>query len=505
MKKDIKGDVKKGIKRNLKKDTKKDSKKSSKKDGEVEKLITTLDFGVLVRIITKDDSEFKGLLLKSPDDNIVIIKLSNGYNVGITKDNIKDIVVEEEDNKVKGKSNEVSEEGGNKEEKFVDNNDNKPRVVILHTGGTIASRVDYKTGAVVASYKPEDLLRMFPELEGLAVINSELISNLMSENMRPEHYNIIAEHIKAWVDKGVDGVIITHGTDTMHYTSAALSFILENLSVPVVLVGAQRSSDRPSSDASYNLLNAVFFVKEAVKNNVSGVFVCMHETMDDPVSIIIHGCKVRKMHSSRRDAFKPINTRAIARVDYKKNHIEWITPLSNPNTNPNNNTNSNTLSKQSSSSKYNLVLKKINPNIKVGLLKAHPGLKHEIILSFKGYDGLVLEGTGLGHFPIIKTDDYTLENEKVFNALKELSKDTLLVMSSQTIFGRVDMNVYSPGRKLLEIGVLGNYSDMTPETTLIKLWWLLSNYSKEEIRDKNLIMKNFRGEVSTRTTTEFLD
>ena len=492
MKKDIKGDIKK----DLKKETKKGSR------GEVERLITTLDFGVLVRIITKDNSEFKGLLLKSPDDNVVIIKLSNGYNVGIAKDNIKDIVVEEENSKVKGKSNEVNEEGGNKEEKFVDNNDNKPRVVILHTGGTIASRVDYKTGAVVASYKPEDLLRMFPELEGLAIINSELISNLMSENMRPEHYNIIAEHIKAWVDKGVDGVIITHGTDTMHYTSAALNFILENLSVPVVLVGAQRSSDRPSSDASYNLLNAVFFVKEAVKNNVSGVFVCMHETMDDPASIIIHGCKVRKMHSSRRDAFKPINTKAIARVDYKKNHIEWITPLSNPHTNS---INSNTLSKQGSSSKHNLVLKKINPNIKVGLLKAHPGLKHEIILSFKGYDGLVLEGTGLGHFPIIKTDDYNLENEKVFNALKELSKDTLLVMSSQTIFGRVDMNVYSPGRKLLEIGVLGNYSDMTPETTLIKLWWLLSNYSKEEIREKNLIMKNFRGEVSTRTTTEFLD
>jgi glutamyl-tRNA(Gln) amidotransferase subunit D len=349
------------------------------------------------------------------------------------------------------------------------------KISILHTGGTIASKVDKETGGVSAKFSEKDMLKLYPEIKTIANINSRLVANMFSEDMNFNHYNLLAEEIQKEIKKGTEGIVITHGTDTLHYTSAALAFILENLPIPVILVGAQRSSDRGSSDATLNLLCALNFIAQT---SFQGVAICMHETMDDNACLILPGTKSRKIHSSRRDAFKSINTKPIARVTKQGNvgFIEKINKVENK----------------------KLELKLFDPKIKVGILKTHPNLSVEEVKFYSKFDGLIIEGTGLGHLPINKIDKFT--NEDVLNEIKKLKIP--IVMTSQCIFGRINMNVYSTGRKLLDANVLGNELDMTTETAFIKLAWLLSNH-KEEI--PSLIKQNLRGEISSRTSFDFLE
>jgi len=263
----------------------------------------------------------------------------------------------------------------------------------------------------------------------------------------------------------------------MHYSSAALAFILEDLPVPVILVGSQRSSDRGSSDAGLNLVSACYFI---ANSDFADVAICMHENLDDESCLILSGLKTRKMHTSRRDAFRPINTSPIARVNFNEKNISFI---------------KKDYKKRNKNKKLKLML--FNEKIKIGLIKTHTNMFAEEFLAYKDFDGLVIEGTGLGHLPNEEIDEYTKENKKIFNALADMIKKGLVVvMSSQTIYGRLQMNVYTPMRELQEIGVLGHLSDMTAETTFIKLAWLLSNYKKEEV--KELITKNLKGEISER-------
>jgi len=266
----------------------------------------------------------------------------------------------------------------------------------------------------------------------------------------------------------------------LHYTSAALALILQNIKIPVLLVGAQRSSDRGSSDAAINLISAAIFI---ANTKSAGVMVCMNENQNDFNCLIMNSLKTRKMHTSRRDAFRPINIPPIARVNYKTKKIEIITKQKIP----------------TKSQKFSLKL--FNENIKVGILKTYPGIKAELFSNFKDYDGLILEGTGLGHIPLVKFDKHTLENEKIHQALKKLTKP-IIAITSQCVYGRINTNVYSPGRTLQELGILGNQCDMTPETAYIKLAWLLSNYKKPEINE--LYSKNMAGEISSRTENIFL-
>lgn len=218
--------------------------------------------GDRVKIITKDEIR-EGILMPNEETNSVVIKLDSGYNIGIDNKRIKEIKIVEKYKKEKVKSQKE------------DNKDaNKPTISILHTGGTIASRVDYKTGGVVANFSPNEIIGMFPEIREIANINSKLIEQMLSEDMRFEHYQAIALAIKEEVKKNVNGIIITHGTDTLAYTSAALAFIFENLNIPILLVGAQRSSDRGSSDAAMNLICAAEFI---TKTDFCGVAICMHE------------------------------------------------------------------------------------------------------------------------------------------------------------------------------------------------------------------------------------
>ena len=239
-------------------------------------------------LIKTDTKSYEGTLMPNEETDAIVIKLSNGYNIGIRPDKVRELKVIEKLKPTKEAKEPLRQ------------NKNLPKITILHTGGTIASKVDYKTGGVVARFSPEEILRMFPELRDIANIDSRLISNMFSEDMRFAHYSLMAKEIEKEIQKGVCGIILTHGTDTMTYTSAALAFMFEGLPIPVVLVGAQRSSDRGSSDAAVNLLCAAEFI---AKTDFAGVAICMHENMSDNSCVILPATKTKKLHTSRRDAF----------------------------------------------------------------------------------------------------------------------------------------------------------------------------------------------------------
>ncbi|MBI4144924.1 Glu-tRNA(Gln) amidotransferase subunit GatD [Candidatus Woesearchaeota archaeon] len=417
--------------------------------------------GDRVRIVTNDES-IEGILL--PDESHYhVVKLDSGYNIGVDKKRVKDVKVLEAHKEKREKEHVVAAKKG------------LPSITILHTGGTIASKVDYETGAVTSRFTPDEILALFPELRDIANIDSRLVRNMASDDMRFAHYNILAKEVEKEVAKGVKGVIITHGTDTLHYTGAALSFALRNLPIPVILVGSQRSSDRGSSDAGVNLISAATFI---AATDFAGVGVCMHETTNDTTCVILPGVKCRKMHSSRRDAFRAINTTPWARVDHKTKNITFLrTDYPRPN------------------GTFNV--KPFKETLKVGLAFVHTNMYAEEFACFKGWDGLVIAGTGLGHAPISEIDAETKEHPKIFNAIKQLiTAGTIVAMTTQTIYGQVDMNVYAPGRKLLDLGVLGNLADMHPETAFIKLAWLLSNYPAAEAT--RLYGVNIAGELSER-------
>ncbi len=399
------------------------------------------------------------------DADTLVIKLSSGYNIGISKRNIKDVrLVSPAAEKAAITLAPVKK------------NSKLPTISILHTGGTIASKVDYRTGGVTARFTPQEILEMFPELREMSNIESRLIRNMWSEDMRFAHYNLMADEVEKEIKKGVDGIIITHGTDTMHYSAAALAFMLEDLPVPVILVGAQRSSDRGSTDAAGNLINATYFI---ANSDFAGVAICMHETSNDSSCLILPATKTRKMHTSRRDAFRPINTTAIARVSYDKKNVSFI---------------AKGYGKRSAAK---LKLTHFNEKLKVGLMKTHTNMYASEVAAYGDFDGLVIEGFALGQAPINKVDEFTEEHPRILAAIKELCKKMPVVMASQCIYGRLQMNVYSTARDLQAAGVVGNLDDMTPETTFIKLAWLLSNYKKEEVA--KLMTKNLRGEITARS------
>ncbi|MBD3361246.1 Glu-tRNA(Gln) amidotransferase subunit GatD [Candidatus Woesearchaeota archaeon] len=419
--------------------------------------------GDRVKIITSEQ-ELEGVLMPE-EKEFIVLKMDTGYNIGIDKKRVKEIALISHPPERETELPKTQPKTG------------LPKISILHTGGTIASKVDYTTGGVVAQFEPEKLIEMFPELRNIANIESRLVRNIMSENIRFAHYNIIAHEIKKEIENGSEGIIITHGTDTIHYTAAALSFMLKDLGVPVILVGAQRSSDRGSSDAALNLLSAALFI--TASKNFAEVAVCMHETKEDTTCLILPGTKCRKMHSSRRDAFKAINTEPWARVDFKAKKVDYLKTGFNER-------------------KAGVPeIREFKENLEVGIIKTYPNMFADIFQSYKKYDGLIIEGTGLGHIPIMEIDELTKEHTSIYNSVKELiANDVIVTLTTQCIYGEIDMNVYSPGRKLLDAGVLGNYCDMTTETAFIKLAWLLSNYPKHEV--KKLYSVNLVGEISKR-------
>lgn len=412
----------------------------------------------------KAGQSFEGTIVPSTNEKILALKLKSGYNAGMKIDSDLKIKKIGEGQKVgKAKTIKIEKKPG------------LPTISILHTGGTIASRVDYKTGGVYAAFGAEDLLTMVPEIGQIANFESRQISNTMSEDIIFKDYKKIAKAVEEEIKKGASGIIIGHGTDTLAVTAAALAFMLENLPVPVLLVGAQRSSDRGSSDAAMNLACASTFI---TKSDFAGVAICLHANTSDDKCAILPATKTRKMHTSRRDAFKAINDTQIALVDYNTGKIEFQKK------------------NYEKRSKKKLVLKDKFEE-KIGLLKTHVNMQPEIFEFFQKnkYKGLILEATGIGQAPT-----NTKEHGKNYKALKKfIEKGGIVVLTSQCIFGRVHPTIYTNCRRLANIGIIFG-EDMLTETALVKLAWLLGNYKKEQA--KELIGKNLRGEITQRTEME---
>lgn len=407
--------------------------------------------------ISTGDGKYKGIILprsETADQSHIVIKLRVGYNIGIAASKVRDIKIE-----------------GRKEahykipEKEFPVDPKKPRVKLLGTGGTIASRLDYRTGAVIPAFSPGELYGSVPELADYCNLETEKLYGVFSENMGPQQWIGTAEAIGKEIEKGVEGIVIGHGTDTMHHTAAILSFMVQNSPVPIVMVGSQRSSDRPSSDAALNLMHSV---KTAAESDIAEVMVCMFGPTSDNYGLLHRGTRVRKMHSSYRSTFRTIGDIPIAQVSREK-----ITPL-------------RTDYKRRRRDKNVLINTAFEE--KVSIVYYYPNMQPDIIDSLidNGYKGIVIAGTGLGHV-----------NKPLYPALKRaFDKNIAVYMTVQTLWGYVQMYVYDTGRDMMEIGVIPG-ANMLPEVAYMKLCWTLGQTTdREEV--KKIMMTPIAGEITER-------
>ncbi len=429
-------------------------------------MVTKPQPGSIVKIKTQKET-LQGTLLESPDSKVILLKLSSGYNIGIKKKDIKQIKTI----KKPEKQNEIKQINKLEKKQELKN------IALIVVGGTISSKLDSTTGAVKWLTNPNELLKFYPEIKDISNITKiEMPFMIASENMSYKHWKKIAKITQKLLNNtGIAGVIITAGTDFLHYISAALSFFLKNLNKPVVLTYSQRSSDRASSDARLNLICSA---KVAI-SNISEVMLVGHSSINDDFCYAMLGTKVRKMHTSRRDAFKPINTKPIAKIWADKNKPIKIL--------------ANNYRKRDNNKKVKLNIK-FNENI--ALIKYYPGQKPDFLNN--KYDGIILEGSGLGHLAT---------KEAKYNWLPKLKKaiksGTIICVTSQTIFGRVDPIVYSPGRQLAKTGVI-HLGDMLSETAYIKLGWTLAQ-TKDPKKVKEIMLKNISKEFNPKLGIEFIN
>ena len=406
-----------------------------------------------------DKGTFEGLLMpRTYENDIIVLKLDNGYNIGLNSKGAKIKLVEKTVKKIKEEKPEI----------------HKGEIAIFGCGGTIASKVEYKTGAVYPAISPQELKAAFPQLNNIATIHTKQIFSLFSEDLTVKHWQIIADAIIKEMKEGVKGIVLMHGTDVMHYSAAAISFMLQNLKVPIIFVGAQRSSDRPSSDNEINLLNAVYTAKQ----DFAEVAVCMHANTNDDFCHLHRGVRVRKLHTSRRDAFKSVNTLPIAKVDYKNNKFKVLNHF-----------------KTRDSKRETKIDTRMSDN--VTMVYFYPGMKPEFLKKLRDYDGIVIIGTGLGH---VATNPFNDKNTKsLVPEIKSLIDSNIpVVMAPQTIYGRLDMKVYTAGRILSDLGVIGDGCDWLPEVAYVKLAWVLG-HTKNMKKIREEMLTNMVGELSERS------
>jgi glutamyl-tRNA(Gln) amidotransferase subunit D len=402
-------------------------------------------------------ASFHGIILprqETADDRHIVLKLHSGYNVGIHVDKVTGI-----------------RELGYKEAKYqipeseFPFDPKKPRVILLGTGGTIASRLDYKTGAVIPAFSPGELYGAVPELADIANLTTKKLFGIFSEDMGPTQYIALANAIGDAVRDGYAGVVIGHGTDTLHHTAAVLAFMVQNPPIPIVLVGSQRSSDRPSSDAALNLMNAVF---TAAHGPIAEVMVCMFGPTSDQYDLLHRGTRVRKMHSSYRSTFRTIGERPLATVNTRE--VVPLTKAFNPR-------------RDDRTVTINAAFEE-----RVTLLYYYPNLQPDIIEAImeKGYKGLIISGTGLGHV-----------NRNLFPVLRRAVEGGMhIYMTVQTLWGYVHMNVYDTGRYLLDLGIIP-CENMLPEVAYVKLCWALGQ-SGDRDEVKRLMLTPIAGEITPR-------
>ena len=410
-----------------------------------------------VRCTNNAGSVFEGVILprsETFDDLHIVIKLKTGYNVGVHFDRVVSI-----------------EQVGFKEavykipEQEFPRRPNLPKVTLLGTGGTIASRLDYRTGAVIPAFTPGELYGAVPELADLCNLTTRKIFGVFSENMGWKEYVTLAEEIEKEIEAGTDGIVIGHGTDTMGHTAAILSFMVQNSPVPIVVVGSQRSSDRPSSDAALNLIHAV---KTAGEGDIAEVQICMFGPTSDRYGLLHRGTRCRKMHSSYRSTFRTVSDIPLAVVS--KDGFRHLGP---------------DFRRRDSARKI-----KIDTayDDRVTILYYYPGMDPDLVdaLVEKGYHGIVIAGTGLGHV-----------NTPLYPALDRAIKAGVhVVMTVQTLWGYAQMYVYDTGRDLLDIGVVP-LDNMLPETALMKLGWVLG-HTRDHGEVLTMMRKTINHEITPR-------
>jgi len=409
-----------------------------------------VDVGDSIKVVS--DLTYEGILMpryETSEDSHIVLKLKSGYNIGIELTEITNI-------------EKISSPKQIVEEKSVQKTDSSlPKILLLSTGGTIASKIDYRTGAVTPALTASDLNDAVPEIANIANIDAEVLFSEYSENLQPEHWVETAKKIESVANSDYKGIIIAHGTDTMHYSSTFLSFALSGLKIPVVFVGSQRSSDRPSSDAALNLIAATRLIAET---DAKGVYIVMHHNESDDTISCHLGTRVRKNHTSKRSAFETVgNDPAFLILNEKiiKNFTsEFFTEQSfNP---------------------------RLEIDTKVALVKYHPGYEPKQIdaLIDLGFKAIIFEGTGLGHV-----------GKTMYDAVKKANQHGLFLgMTSQCIDGRVKMTVYESGRDLLEMGIIP-LENMIPEVALVKTMWALGN-SEDKDELKKLLLENIASEFS---------
>jgi glutamyl-tRNA(Gln) amidotransferase subunit D len=393
--------------------------------------------------IESTQGRFHGLILprsETADDTHIVLKLASGYNVGLSAETITRIT-----------------EVGRREahykipEREFPTDPKRPNVSLFGTGGTIASRLDYRTGAVIPAFSPGELYGSVPELADICNLTTEKLFGVFSENMGPEQYRVLARRIGEAIEEGVDGIVVGHGTDTMHHTAAILSFMVQDSPIPIVMVGSQRSSDRPSSDAAINLINGV---RTAAEGDIAGVVVCMFGPTSDQYCLLHHGTRVRKMHSSYRSTFRTLGDVPLGMVD--ESGITYFKE------------------KYTKRRRDRHVTVNTAYEEKVTLLYYYPGMRPDIIDAIieKGYRGILIAGTGLGHV-----------NKPCYPALERAQKTGVHVyMTVQTLWGYCGMYVYETGRELMGLGVVP-CSNMLPEVAFMKLGWTLGQTDdREEVK-----------------------
>ncbi|HSD05481.1 MAG TPA: Glu-tRNA(Gln) amidotransferase subunit GatD [Nitrosopumilaceae archaeon] len=409
-----------------------------------------ISVGDLIIVVT--DSKYSGIVMpryEYSDDEHIVLKLKSGYNIGLEINKIKKVEVESSSSSIKKETIPQSQ-----------TNPNLPKILLISTGGTIASKIDYRTGGVTPVLTAAELNANVPEISNIANIDTEVLFSEYSENLLPEHWKKIAEKINSYTKSEYIGIIVAHGTDTMQYTASALSFALAGIPIPIALVGSQRSSDRPSSDAATNLIAATKFLIEC---NIGGIYVVMHNTTSDDEIACHWGTRVRKNHTSKRNAFQTVGGNPAFIVNQDK--IE-----KNP---------------QFNYTKKDY-LPRINFDTRVALVKYYPGLSPKIIdhIIEDGHKAIIFEGTGLGHVGKVMYDSVS----------KAKKKGLFIGMTSQCIDGMVSMTVYESGRDLLSLGVIP-LANMVPETALVKTMWALGN-SKNHQEMEKLMRENIALEFS---------
>jgi len=381
-------------------------------------------------------------------DGMAVIKLDSGYNIGTSPQKIELV----------GRAAPQPPAGAG----VVVQNPDLPELAIISTGGTIASRVDYRTGAVTSQFSASDILRAIPELGDIARYRDRQVASILSENMSPAIWQDLARAVYDEIRHGASGVIVTHGTDTMGYSAAAVRFMLKT-PVPVVFVGSQRSADRPSSDNAMNTLCSA----AVAAGDLGEVAVVMHATTNDDRCAIHRATRVRKMHTSRRDAFQSVGSAPLGYVEYPSLAVS----LSD-----------DAVRRGTGEPELRDALEE-----RCALLQYYPGMPLSVLDAFEGYAGLVLSGTGLGH---VSTDWIPRLRDMIEGG-------TTVVMTSQCLHGRVCDRVYNTGRDLLSIGVIEG-EDMLPEVALVKLMWVLGNEPDPE-EARALMQTDLAGEIQRRS------